>query len=271
MTRLVGRLRRQAHLTAKQAAAGLRELREGAVSPRPVAFVAGVQRSGTNMLMDLLDESYETDVFHERDPRAFQEYELRSWEVLRALVRRSRARLVVFKALCELQDVRRLLDAFAPARAVWLLRRYPDVVNSHLALWHRMPEFVGAIVRDREGARWRGRGMSDATHRLVRALYHPELSNASACALFWYFRNVLFFEQGLDRDPRVLLVRYEDLVRAPAAEGQRIFDFLGVRFSPAFVRQVSGASVGRRAEPAVEAGVREQCEALTARFDRLDR
>ena len=42
--------------------------------PRPVqqhVFVAGMQRSGTNLLMDVLDASHATQVFHETDPRAF--------------------------------------------------------------------------------------------------------------------------------------------------------------------------------------------------------
>ena len=42
------------------------------ILPRPVAqhvFVAGMQRSGTNLLMEVLDASADTQVFHETDPR----------------------------------------------------------------------------------------------------------------------------------------------------------------------------------------------------------
>ena len=50
----------------------------GGGASRRYLFVGGVQRSGTNMLMDVLERSYETDVYHERDPRAFDGYQMRS-------------------------------------------------------------------------------------------------------------------------------------------------------------------------------------------------
>src|SRR5688572_22752173 len=41
--------------------------------PRLCVFVAGVHRSGTNMMMDILERSWETDVLHESDSRAFED------------------------------------------------------------------------------------------------------------------------------------------------------------------------------------------------------
>ena len=53
-------------------------------------LVAGVQRSGTNMVMDVLERSYATEVYHERDPRAFANYQLREEEVIQSLIAHSR-------------------------------------------------------------------------------------------------------------------------------------------------------------------------------------
>ena len=59
------------------------------VVPRPpvrtYVFVAGMQRSGTNMVMDVLERSLGTDVYHENDPRAFERYEMRDPAVIRQL------------------------------------------------------------------------------------------------------------------------------------------------------------------------------------------
>jgi len=52
-------------------------------------FVAGMQRSGTNMLMNVLEESLATDVFHERDPCAFHDYQMREYPVIQGLVDQS--------------------------------------------------------------------------------------------------------------------------------------------------------------------------------------
>lgn len=236
---------------------------------KQAVFVAGVQRSGTNMMMDVLEQSYDTDVYHETDNRAFEDYEMRPRTVIHRLVNTSKASVVVIKALCELHEVRQLLDEFAPAKGIWIVRDFADVVNSHLALWTSMPRNLGLIVKDRNAAGWRGRGMSDATHALVKKLYHPDMSNASACALFWYFRNILFFEQGLDRDERVSLMYYESLVTNPAEQFSRLLDFLGIQYSPRITSMVFATSVRKRSPRDIDPAIREICEALAARFNAL--
>jgi hypothetical protein len=234
-----------------------------------VSFVAGVQRSGTNMLMDVLERSFATDVIHERDRRAFERYQMREPEVVRALVERSRAGHFIIKSLCELQHLRRLMENFAPARTVWIVRDYNDVVNSMRVSFGNQARQVKRIATDRDSDGWQGQGMSDATHAMVRERVHPEISDTSAAALIWFFRNQLFFDQGLEQDPRVLLVRYESLVTDPVVEFQRIFVFLGLDYRPWHSRKVVANSIRKAHEPEIEAPIRELCDAMTARFDTL--
>lgn len=66
---------------------------------RQAFFVTGVQRSGTNMVMDLFEADMGTEVFHETDSRAFHNYELRSFDVLSRLVDETAAPITIFKAL----------------------------------------------------------------------------------------------------------------------------------------------------------------------------
>jgi hypothetical protein len=241
-----------------------------APSNTTVVFVAGVQRSGTNMVMDILERSLETQVFHERDPRAFVRYELRDDARLRQLGRRSPAPTVVFKALCESQSVGRLLNDFAPARGIWVYRRYEAVVRSHVRKWNGMPETMCILAEDDTATDgWRGRGMSEDTRRFVRSCYHPALSNESACALFWYMRNVLFFEQRLDGDERMRLVSYDRLLEHPAMAARDLFAFLGLKFRPNVCSFVSAkASPSTQGEaPNIDAPIRAACEDLLARLN----
>ena len=264
--RVASRLEREASLAVKRSLQMLRH----APTRRPerqTLFVSGVQRSGTEMIMSTLERSLETDVFHESDPRAFEDYQMRPPEVIHGLIDRSPASRVVIKSLCEGQYLRRLLDEFAPAKALWVFRRYGDMVNSHLRKWSGCARTVEGIVGDRNSAGWRARDMSDATHAVVKARYHPDMADPSAVALFWYFRNVLFFEQDLEEDDRVLLVRYESLVSDPERQFRTIFDFAGLNFSSRLVRKVHNRSVGKHPEPEIEPAVRELCESLTARFE----
>jgi len=234
---------------------------------RHTVFVAGVQRSGTNMMMDVLERSLDTDVYHERDERAFDGYEMRPPEVIHAIVERSPAPRVVVKALCELHALGALLDEFMPACAVWMFRDYDDVVNSHIRRWTGMPAAIGQIVEDRDGAAgWRGRGMSDETLEIVTRLHREGLDNPSACALFWYFRNALYFERGLDRDARVRLVEYERLVTDPEAGFRDLFAFAGLAFRPSLVDGISSSPVQAARRPEIAPAVRALCESMHARL-----
>ena len=66
-------------------------------SDKVVFFLCGVQRSGTNMIMNILDRSWKTQVFHESDPRAYLDYEMRPDETIRRLFLGSPAKSVIFK------------------------------------------------------------------------------------------------------------------------------------------------------------------------------
>jgi sulfotransferase family protein len=234
--------------------------------PDQVIFVAGMQRSGTNMLMDRLERSFSTDVFHERDQRAFDNYRMRDRGVIHGLVRESRAQTFAIKALCELDQLAALMEEFAPARTVWIVRDYRDAVRSALASFGNFTKQVSRIVADRSVDDWRAGGMSEATHRRVTRLWHPEMSEASAAAMIWYFRNFLFFQQGFDDDRRVRLVSYEALAQRPQEECAAVFEFLGLPYSPWITKGVFASSIRHKPVPGIEPAVAELCEGLLSRF-----
>ncbi len=234
-----------------------------------VAFIAGVQRSGTNMMMDVLERSAETDVYHERDRRAFDNFQMREPAVIHSLLQRSNAPCFVIKSLCELQHLKKLMNDFTPSRTVWIVRDYRDVVNSMRNSFRNQAKQVKRIAIDRDSDGWQGQGMSDATHELVRAHVHDDISDNSAAALIWYFRNQLFFDQGFDHDPRVLLVRYESLVTQPGPEFKRVFAFLDLTYRPRHSRRVVPHSIRKARQPEIESSIRGLCEEITTRFDGL--
>lgn len=257
----MARIERGVLLLAKQT-----HQRMSATVPRLHVLVAGVQRSGTNMLMDVLERSWDTDLYHETDARAFDTYEMRPRPVIHALIERSPAPVFVIKALCELDQLKSLLDEFAPAKSVWMVRDYNDAVSSALVSFRNFAKQVGRIAIDRNADGWRGRGMSDETHALVRSLYTAQMNDATAAALIWYFRNMLYFEQNLHQDEHVMLAHYENLVTAPQVEFPRIFDFLGLNYSPFVSRKVFANSIRHRSPPPIAEPVRALCERLSTRL-----
>jgi hypothetical protein len=241
------------------------------VLPRPVAqhvFVAGMQRSGTNLLMDVLDASLATQVFHETDPRAFARYQMRDLAVIRQLAQASPAPVFVIKALCELDRIRALMDTFSPAKTLWMVRDWRDSARSAVkSFGNFVPQWQRLAHGDADD--WRGRGMSPATRELLTALYRQDASEAEGAAIMWFYRNVLFFEQLLAADPRVRLVFYEDLVRDPAREVSALYDFVGLPVSAGIAGRIHARSVKHRAPADISPEVASLCDELLARFRAL--
>jgi hypothetical protein len=244
------------------------------VLTQPVAqhvFVAGMQRSGTNLLMDVLDASLATQVFHETDPRAFDRYEMRDLAVIKQLAENCPASVFVIKALCELDRIKLLMDAFTPAKTLWVVRDWRDSVNSAIkSFGNFVPQWQRLAHGDTND--WRGRGMSLPTRELLAALYHPDASEAEGAAIMWFYRNALFFEQQLAADPRVRVVFYEDLVRQPMDEVAAVYDFLGLPgFSAAIASRIHARSVKHRSPSDISPSVVALCDDLLMRFRALPR
>lgn len=230
-----------------------------------VVFLAGVPRSGTNLLMSVLDRNFHTAVFREGDPRAFEDFELRPPEVIRRLYHSAHAPLVVFKALLDAHDLRALGAVYTGPRFIWVFRHYDDVVNSNMRRWSH-GNYLDRLVADPAAAGWRGAGMTAQTLDTVRRHYHGGINQATAQALFWYYRSQLLFDQSLDRDPACHLIHYEAYVRAPEASTERLCRFLDVPYAPFMIRPVRTSSIGKDATPDIEPEVRRLCDGMYARL-----
>lgn len=257
---------RAAFLTAKQLYWRMRPV---PAERKRHLFVAGVQRSGTNMLMDILEKSWLTDAYHERDPRAFDNYKMRELPVIQALEQASPMPLFVIKALFELQELPDLMRHFSPAKTIWIVRDHNDTVNSTLKSFRRnlVPRINRALQPDTE--EWLGAGMSGETRERLSPLVTPEMREEDAAAIQWYFRNILFFEMGFDGHPDVLAVSYENLVTRPEKQIRRICDFIGIPYASRLSRGIFSSSIGKRKKPELSPQVETLCTGLRERFQPL--
>ena len=234
---------------------------------KTIAFVSGFQRSGTNLVMDILEKSLQTEVFHEVDYRAFDNYELRSNETLKYLVNTSSGHIVIFKALLEAHRLSALLHEFQEAKAIWVYRDFRDVVHSHVRRWNGAPGWISEIASETGTADWRGRNISAETLSILRQYRDQDLSNETATALFWYLRNILFFEQNFPKNPRVLLVRYSSILTDTETTLRRIFSFLGLNYSSRFTQIVSTLPLNKKPTLRIDNNVTSLCENLQKRLD----
>jgi len=234
-------------------------------------FLVGVQRSGTNMMLQGLESCPQIEVHNENDRRAFDRYRLKP-EAVRPIVAASRCQLVLFKPLCDSQDVVRVLDDPAlvrPAKAIWAVRSVDGRVRSSVAKFGdaNRQALADIAATGLPNARWEAGGLDEPLLDLVRGLDPAKLTAESASALFWYLRNDLYFRLGLDQRPDVTLARYDDFVQAPEPSMRALCDFLEFPYADRLIKHIDARTAGRRPPLEIDPRVRALCDELTARVD----
>lgn len=243
-------------------------VRRGSFSnEKQVCFVAGVQRSGTNMMMNVIERHPDTYVFKEGDPRAFDGFMMRAISHIEQLVEDSIPTFVIVKALHEAHDLYWMLDHFKGSKVVWMYRDYVDVINSNQRRFENPRNYLDEIVKDPRRGFWRGLGMTDETLATLRILYSEDLDDNSAQALFWYYRNQLFFDQKLDTDSRALLIKYEPFVSDSAKYNDFIAKFIGLEPKTDLIKKVHSSSIRKNTPPEVHPGVAKLCDSMRDRLD----
>jgi hypothetical protein len=238
--------------------------------PRTAVFVVGCQRSGTNMLLDMLGRSPQSWIYNEGDRAAFANFRLREHARIAKLVRSSPAPVVAFKSICDAHLVDEWLDRTPAARAIWIFRDYVDVANSAVRMWgaHQVETIRRIRDGDWEVLDWRGERLSQESLSDVKRLCRDDLSAHEGAVLFWLLRNRFFYDLDLAGDPRVRLVRYEDLVRDPQHCFPSVFEFLELPFESSLVQEARTTSIRKessaRLHPDIDALASELQERLIA-------
>ncbi len=247
----------------------VRQLRYLGAPYKQVSFVFGCQRSGTKMVMRILDNSPLTKIYHENHASAFTDFQLRPDPTLRALVLLNPAPVQVFKPICDSQYADQILSRFPDTRALWIYRHYDDVANSAAEKWgeHQRDVIAALVTGDLERWGWRTALVPESVTTELRRVYRPDLTPTEGALLFWYLRNSFFFALRLQAEPRMRLVRYETLVQEPERSFPAVFSHLGVPFEPTFLGRVRASAVGRREPPQASAAIRDLCRSLQDRLD----
>jgi hypothetical protein len=77
---------------------------------------------------------------------------------------------------------------------------------------------------------WRAEKVSDNTRKIILKYFSENMNPYDAAVLFWLARNHPLFELGLDKNPDVRVLRYEDLIMSPVESVSDIYGYLGQNF-----------------------------------------
>lgn len=242
-------------------------VRPGSAVP---VFLVGVQRSGTNMVVRGLEAAPEFEVHNENDRRAFDRFELRPLSAIHGIVAASTHRFVLFKPLCDSHRVDELLDdgrIQGTGRALWAYRSVDGRVASSLAKFGDVNlRILRAIAAGGADDRWQAQRMSQDTLEFIRSFDYDLMSPATAAALFWWARNRLVFELGLDGREDVALICYDALLADPEARMREVCRFLGFEWNPLLIAHIEQRSL-RRQIVEIDPRVRERCTELAQHLE----
>lgn len=240
------------------------------VQRKTPVFISGSNRSGTQMVCRAIGNSPHGWDYPEADfSIAFERYSLRSHAVIDRLIRWSPAPLVSFGSILDSQFTDALLDRFQNSRAIWVFRRYEDAVNSSIRSWGGHQKNMMRQVAQGKLSHLGPRGLriADENVELIRSLYSESLTDEDAGCLYWYMRNKVFFDLGLDRNPRVMALQYEDAVLNQERSFRSVFHFLGCPYHDSVIGDVFATSVGKQDWKGTSGEISALCDGLKARLD----
>jgi hypothetical protein len=240
---------------------------------KTLVFILGCQRSGTSMTYWIFERDLRVKIYREASELSSQDaverIRLNPLPAVQETVAKDRVPIVVMKPLVESQRANDLLEYFPGSKIVWLYRHYQDVASSNLKAFGKDQgiEDLRPIVLQ-EPRNWRSERVSQETRETIRHYFSEHMKPYDAAALFWYARNQLFFDPGLDHSPRVMMCRYEELVRRPSDMMQRLYGFIGLPYpGDKIIKDVHPQSIGKGRQSRLSARVEALCETMLERLD----
>jgi hypothetical protein len=225
--------RRRALAMVKRSARSIVRARR---NERRVLLIFGCQRSGTTMLQQtFLDRSWRVLILEEHDHRLVGPTpgpEETTWQEYSTVMRRIRRlpfEVVAAKPLVESASATALMDAAGAVKAVWMIRRYPEVAQSNVNRFGTDNPYRDLQpICSRDATDWRYRGVTEEAWETVTALLNRRLTPFDAAALFWWTRNQLYFDQRLWEDDRIRILRYERACNQPDEVIRSLSDHIGL-------------------------------------------
>ena len=238
---------------------------------KKILFIMGCQRSGTTMMLRILERDMQSRVYGEFSELSLGPNRtlLKPLPEVKAIIDRDSAPFVVVKPLVETQRLPEFFQHFPNAKVLWMYRHYKDVASSNLKNFgeNNGVDDLRPIAQG-DPDNWRSSHASLEVQALAKQYFSEDMSPTDAAALFWCARNSLYFDMDLLHDPRVMISRYEDIVHDPRPQLRAIYRFAGRPFPEHIVEHdIQPSSVGKGKHVDLHPQIEEHCKAMLMRLD----
>lgn len=194
---------------------------------KKILFIIGCQRSGTTLMLRIFENDINTKTYGEFSKLSSKdEHKIRINPLHLVIkdIQKVRAPFIILKPLVESQNTLKLLEHFDGSKALWMYRDYKDVASSnlnHFGIKNGLNN-LRPIFENKSG-NWRSEKVSKNVRKIILSNFSENMNSYDAAVLFWYARNSIYFELGLDQHPDVLVCKYEELVTSPAKVVKTIY------------------------------------------------
>jgi len=236
-----------------------------------VIFIVGCQRSGKTLIVNLFGKDLNSRIYGETSSltlKGSQRLRLKPYDEVQHAIQRVKIPLIVLESLVESQNILTLLRHFRDSKAIWLFRHYKDVAQSNLERFgiNNGIKDLRSIV-EMNPRNWRSEKVSNNTRNIILNFFSENMDPYDAAALFWFVRNMIFFENKLERNQSVIMCNYEELVIKPVEMMAKIYKFIDFKFPGGrIVSDVYQTSIGKGQNLILSAEVEKLCNDLYQRL-----
>jgi len=235
-------------------------------STQPI-FIAGMQRSGTTLLMNVLHLSKYIDVFDEaKSAPVFSEFRIKSLGILKESIEKSRFQFAAYKVICDSHLLRQIIDELPGARVIWAFRDAANNAASQLKKFPHTTRAVRLACQQVPGGGWFAEGLSQQVKEVLQEIDNRDLTDLDYACMSWWARNMLFFEQNLHRNNNVWVINYSELAQEPLKKLGSMFEWIGIPWRDAQARFVHSRSIRKPDLAGLNPEVAKLCDDL---FERL--
>jgi len=194
---------------------------------KTILFIIGCQRSGTNLMLRIFENDLNTKTFGEFSKLSSKDenkIRLNPLHLVKKDIQKVRVPFIILKPLVESRNIIKLLEYFDGSKALWMYRDYKDIALSnlnHFGIKNGIDD-LRPIVENKSGD-WRSEKVSKNVREIIASHFSENMNPYDAAVLFWYARNSLYFQLGLDHNPDVLMCKYEDLITDPVRVVKTIY------------------------------------------------
>jgi hypothetical protein len=241
---------------------------------KKILFIVGCQRSGTTVMTRVFNRDVKAKVYMEHSVLSSKDalrLRLDPVDSLKEVFSRENASFIVLKPLVELQNISTLLHQIPESHALYLFRHYKDVASSNLKRFgmHNGINDLRPIVLE-DPNNWRSENVSAQTRAVVDRYFSETMNPYDAAALFWYARNQLFFEQNLDTNDKMTVLKYEDFVNSSDNIMKSIYSRLGLLYpSNRIAQEVHPQSVRKGSAIILSPEIEYLCSKMLNKLDIL--